>query len=80
LKYFVGAKGINSKSFIYNVDVYEMRLTGIGGLFYPPKFYFAYRKSPPGQLAAYWCGEGSQEEYYRFYVVGENLTKKGIFG
>lgn len=59
-------------------DVYEMRLTGIVGLFYPHKFYFAYRKSPAGQLAAgnsltagcslvaYWCGAGSEEEYYRF--------------
>jgi hypothetical protein len=49
-------------------DLYEMRLTGIVGLFYPHKFYFAYGKSPasPGCLAAYWCGAGSEEEYYRF--------------
>ncbi|HEX3048036.1 MAG TPA: hypothetical protein VHY08_25005 [Bacillota bacterium] len=48
-------------------DVYEMRLTGLAGLFYPHKFYFAYRKSLKGCfLAAYWCGAGSEEEYYRF--------------
>ena len=48
------------------VNIYEMSFNGVPGLLYPFKFYFAYKKTPPGKYFTYWGGTALDEEYFVF--------------
>lgn len=51
-----------------NVYVYVMQVTGILKIFYPHKYYYAYKNTYPYHLLAYWGGEPGMAEFHFFNI------------
>ena len=45
------------------LDVYVMNLTGVSKLFFPHKYYLAFKKTTPRQFVAYWGGGPKEAEF-----------------
>jgi hypothetical protein len=55
--------------------VFEMKVVGLGGLFYPFKHYYVYRSDSPHLFIGTWGGPPNQVGYY---IFPDHLPQKNL--